>query len=517
MKKLIIVLSLLILNFSLALDYKYASTKPIEVVKLTRFTNVSQYLNDGYLTIFYTSMPDYVFEDKYKKIADGVFEIKKYKLIFTHKPDFSKEKDMEIIGEYLKNNGQTFVYLDKAPAGYNKILAAAIVLTKAKLDENGRYGLDVAKRKLKVDYTKDNIIENKLKAVKALELEGINVSYVITGDYGLDLIEKTIIYPYEVKDLLNEYWFKYEGDNYTHIYFKPSKLLELMDLNNYDIIGLSYYPLIHLDKAPETFKSDPLGYYYPKSIKYTPNGWEEGPESENNYYYAVRGEPNWNVKEYYTGWYYQGEIVPPENDSKMWEKYRYFSDWYVKNYAYLLGLGCKALYLESSDSYLLSLILGNATGYSKLYNLNVSYLIVPGERGFRIVNNIPIITFPSLYDEKYGATVVNETYIKPDDDFGVYVAEVNKFDTYLLYKLKENGTKIMSFKELANWLERYYKNLIKIKKDNNLINITLKDSRDFKVVIFSNKKIKEVYPNNVTIIKLGNKTIVEGAKEIILG
>ena len=52
---------------------------------------------------------------------------------------------------------------------------------------------------------------------------------------------------------------------------------------------MSYYPLIYVDKAPETFDNDPTGGYYPETISYSGSEslgyWDEGPNSENNYYH----------------------------------------------------------------------------------------------------------------------------------------------------------------------------------------------------------------------------------------
>ncbi|ADG12886.1 conserved hypothetical protein [Methanocaldococcus infernus ME] len=519
MKKIILIFTaLLLLSFNYALQYKYASSKPVEIVYIKNLRNLSYspYIDDKALTIFYIPLPDYVLEDWYKKVEDGVYEIKENKLIFNFKPNLSEKKTLDIIGRYIKAHGGTFVYIDKAPAGYKGVLGTGVILSGLEISDNGDYGLDVAKRKLRVNY---NEID-KIKALKVSKALGINISYIVTGDSGVKLVKETFPNPSEIGEIIGVYWFPYRGDNYTHLQYKPDELINLIKkiyLATDDIVGLSYYPIPHLDKAPYTFRNDPIGYYYPKVIHYNPSikDWEEGLESENKYYHAVSDEPYWDEKyEEVSKWYYEGNPVPLVNESKMWERYKYFSDWYVKNYAYLLAIGCDALYLESSDKYLLNLILGRADSDSKIVNIKnlTSYLIVPGERGFKIEDGVPIITFPSLWNESYGATVINDVYIKPDDDFGVYVAKLSSYNTMFIYKLKREGIKVMSFKELANWLERYYRNSVYLKNNT----IELKDYKGFKVVIYTNKKIKEVYPENSTIIYLKDKIIVENAKKIVL-
>ncbi len=435
-----------------------------------------------------------VYKISYPKISDGVYEIRKNKLLFLYDTNLNNIKTLNIIGKYIAKNGGVFAYINKVPPYYKNILVAGVGIQKIIPDENGDYAIEVAGRKIKVDLLDEDVIKNKLKSIKALKSLGINVSYIVTGDEGIKLVQKTDVDIDEAKELLNDYWFKKYYTNYTHLYFNSYYSYYI---NNDDIVGLSYYPLIYLEKAPETF-DEPYGDLYPNVIHYKGTEdygyWEYGPESKNEYYHEDN-EPFWNDNEKSAeGWYYEGRYVT--DDSDLWERYKYFEDWYVRNYAYLLAKGVDGLFLLSSDSYLLNVILGkedlNSDNYSYSLDINkkIKYLIVPGSKGFNIVDNIPIIYIPTLLCDYYGVKILNMTYIPPkDEDFGVYVSNIIMFKPKLLIELKENGTCIMDFKNLAEWLTKYKKNFIIFKKRNV---IYIKDNKNVKITIF-----KKNFPYNL--------------------
>ncbi|WP_423792632.1 hypothetical protein ACPB8Q_00010 [Methanocaldococcus indicus] len=449
------------------------------------------YIENG--VIYYHPLWKYnetpIFKLNYSEIAPGVYEIKKNKLLFLYPTTLNDKNTLDIIGSYIAKEGGIFVYINKVPPYYKHILACGVGIQRIKPDEKGDYAISVADRKIKVDYLNEKIINIKLKQIKALKALGINVSYIITGDEGIKLVEKANVDINELEDLLNEYWFKKYYTNYTHLYFSPNYIENIN--NNYDLVGLSFYPLIYLQKAPYTFENDPVGDIYPKTISYKgtdENGyWEESPESKNILYHASKDEPYWDgCYKDSSHWFYEGKAVDEKTNSEFWEKYKEFNYWYVKNYAYLLTK-CDALFLISSDKYLVDAILGKDNedlDYKlDIDGANLSYIIIPNKKGFELYNNIPIIFVPTPFYEKYDVPILNVTYIPPkDEEFGVYIANIDKFNTTLLLKLKENGTDIVSFKELANFLKRYYKNSLRF--ENNRKILYIKDTNNFKITIF---------------------------------
>ncbi|XRO74970.1 hypothetical protein ACO3TA_06220 [Methanocaldococcus sp. 28A] len=432
-----------------------------------------------------------IYKINYKKVADGVYEIKKNKLLFLYPTSLDDEKTLNIIGEYIAKNGGVFAYINKVPPYYKHILVTGVAVDKIIPDENGDYAIDVAGRKIKVDVLDDKIINKKLKYIKALNALGINVSYIVTGSEGIDIVKKSDVDVNELEDLYNEYWFKKWWTNYTHLYFNPEKM---NDIYAEDILALSYYPLIYVDKAPETFRNDPIGGFYPKVISYkgtAENGyWEDGAKSENIYYHLDYGEPYWDGKaKEPSKWYYEGEPVSTTEDSEMWDKYKYFNHWFVKNYAYALARGCDGLFLESSDKYLIDAILGNDSedlDWKLDIKGKVDYLVIPGEKGFEIYDGIPIIRIPTPLKDVYGVNIVDTLYIPPKgEDFGVYVADIRNYSIYKIIKLKENGTAVVSFKDLAKWLYKYTKNNIFY----NGTTIKVKDNNGIKITIFTKKNL----------------------------
>ncbi len=434
-----------------------------------------------------------IYKINYKKVDDGVYEIRKNKLLFLYPTTLNNKKTLDIIGEYIANNGGVFAYINKVPPYYKHILATGVAIDKIIPDEHGDYAIDVAGRKIKVDMLDDEIIYKKLNYINSLRLLGINVSYIVTGNEGIKLVQKSDVSQDELEYLYKDYWFKKVYTNYTHLYFNPEKLCSFLrnakESFKFDILALSYYPLIYVDKAPETFQNDPIGGYYPKVISYKGTEdygyWEECPKSENYYYHLDHGEPYWdgNAKET-SNWYYEGMPVLPKNDSEMWDRYKYFNHWFVKNYAYALASGCDGLFLESSDKYLVDAILGKDTDdidWKLDVKGKVKYLVIPGEKGFYIENGIPIIRIPTPLKEIYGVNVVSTLYIPPkDENFGVYIADIRNYSPNLILNLKENGTDVISFEDLARWLSKYVNNSIYY----NGTDLIIKDNKGIKVTIY---------------------------------
>jgi hypothetical protein len=519
MKKLLLIFLLLTACCVYASDinYKYTSSIPIEVVKLSKVdvNDIERFLNSSALTIFcldsdnidkdvlsylyikrYNSSENGTTENlynvtngSYKKLADDIYEIKKNKLLFLHPASLNDIKTLDFIGEYIAKNGGVFAYINKVPPNYKHILASAVAVNKVIPDKDGDYAIDVAGRKIRVNVLEDRVINRKLKGIAALKALGINVTYIVTGDEGIDIVKKSKVNKDELKELLNDYWFKAKDGNYTHLYFNPEKLTsELKDIEVKDILALSYYPTIYFDKSPYTFENDPIGGYYPTVITYKGTSdygyWEVGVKSRNYLYHLVQGEPYWKgVAEEPSKWYYGGvPLLPTKEDEIENNRYKYFNYWFIKDYAYALREGCDGLFLESSDKNLTKMILGDTTEDWKLTAKDkIKYLVIPGKKGFELYDDIPIIKIPTPLKEIYGMNVVNTLYIPPkDEEFGVYVSDIRRFNSYMLLRLKENDTAVMSFKELAEWLKKYYKNNIFY----NGTTIRLYDNDGVKITIF---------------------------------
>ena len=128
MKKLLLIFLLLTACCVYASDinYKYTSSIPIEVVKLSKVdvNDIERFLNSSALTIFcldsdnidkdvlsylyikrYNSSENGTTENlynvtngSYKKLADDIYEIKKNKLLFLHPASLNDIKTLDFIG-----------------------------------------------------------------------------------------------------------------------------------------------------------------------------------------------------------------------------------------------------------------------------------------------------------------------------------------------------------------------------------------------------------------------------------
>ncbi|WP_292459954.1 hypothetical protein [Methanothermococcus sp.] len=443
---------------------------PIELPKKEKIYNISTKLLDG---------------------EKGIYEIKNKKLLIVHPISINDKSILDFIGYYVSKNNGTFVYINKVPPHYKHVLINGIVIQNAIPDKRGDYAIDVAGRKIKVNLRNDDLINKKIKTVKGLsEILNINTTYISTGSENLKIIKKENPSKSELNTLLNDYWFKkWYNKNYTHIYYSPSNIKNRYNIKDFDILAMSYYPIIYTDKAPETFQNDPVGGYYPKSICYKGTNnigyWEKGVKSDNKYYHYDKNEPQWNDNnKYVSNWYYKGKVVLPSNDSEMSDKYKYFNHWFVKNYGYALSENINGLLLTSNDKNLVDAIFGrdNSNLSWKLDLTNkIDYIVIPDHKEISKENGMIIIKIPGLLNDTYGIHYIKEYYIPPkDEEFGVYVADVVDYNSSLIYKLKDNYTWICSFKNYADWVNNYMHSNIKIvngtmiiAKSNNPIKITI--------------------------------------------
>ncbi|ABR56323.1 hypothetical protein [Methanococcus aeolicus] len=524
MKKYVFIVGIifLLVNGCNAMNYKWSSTIPIEYIPLSSITSEKQfdyYLNNENIVIFYTdknylSSNDNIFmgNDDEKIIAmpkkilmpidaeKGIYGIKPKKILMTN-PINPDDKDiLDFVGNYVSENNGSFAYINKVPPKYEQVVINGVAVQKVVPDENGEYAISVAKRKIKVDMIDDKLLTKKINSIKSLsELLNINITYISTGSENIkDIKKENIVDNNELNDLLNNYWFKkWYNNQYTHIQYTPSDVKTKYNAKNLDILAMSHYPMIYVDKAPETFENDPTGGYYPETISYEgPNNtgyWQKGAESENNYYHYEKGEPNWNDNdEYNSNWYYEGSSVSPANDTEMNNRYEYFNYWFVKNYAYALSENVDGLLLYSNDKTLYNMVFGKENK-NMFWKLNigdrVDYVVIPGHKEISKENNITIIKVPGLLNnEVYGVHYIKEYYLEPhNEEFGVYVADSIYYDKNKIYALKDNYTWICSFKNYADWSNKYTTNNIVIKKGN----ITTKYNENIKITIY-NKNIKDI-------------------------
>jgi len=426
----------------------------------------------------------------------GIYEIKPKKLLITNHINPDDKDILDFVGYYVSENNGTFAYINKVPPGYKSTIVTGIVVQKVIFDKDGKYVVDIAGRKLKVDLRDDDLIDKKLKHIEALsKLLNVNVTYISTGSENLNIIEKKDIDKDELDSLLNNYWFKkWSKDEYFHIYVSSVE-----NKNHYpkdfDILSLGYYPEIYTFKAPETFKNHPIGGYYPETISYEGTNdtgyWEKGLSSENEFYYYERGEPEvGDNNEYVTNWYYGEKPLPLTLDSEInSDKYKYFNSWFVRSYSYAVSNGADGL-LVPNDRYLLDAVLGkdnkNLTWKLDIVG-KIKYVVSPGYTNISNGNGIPILRVPGLIDnESYGVPFISECYIPPkDENFGVYVADIVKYDTNKIYSWKDNYTWVCSFKNYVDWANNYINS-----------NITIKNNS---VIVYSKRPLKvTLYRKNIS-------------------
>ncbi|AEH06391.1 hypothetical protein Metok_0404 [Methanothermococcus okinawensis IH1] len=442
----------------------------------------------------------------------GIFEIKNKKILITHPISKNDKSILDFIGHYVSENNGTFVYINKAPPYYKHVLINGVVVQKAVPDKNGDYVVDVAGRKIKVDLRDDSIINKKIKTLKGIcNILNANLTYISTGSENLKVIKEENPDKDELDTLLNDYWFKkwYQGE-YHHTYYVPSNIKNNYNIKHLDVLAMSYYPIIYVDKAPETFKNDPADGYYPETINYKGTDevgyWEKGTKSNNKYYHYDENEPHWNDNNKYTSnWYYEGKPVLPSEDSAMNDKYKYFNHWFVKNYGYAVSEGVNGLLLTSNDKNLVDAVFGrdndNLSWKLDIKN-KLNYVVIPDYKGFSEEDNISIIKVPGLTNnEIYGMHHIDEYYIPPkDEEFGVYVADIVKYDTDKIYALKDNYTWICSFKNYADWADNYLHSDIK----------TVNNRNNSDVIVKSNKPVKiTIYKKGLNISSFNNKMSIE--------
>ena len=547
LKHLILIFGMIfvLVNTSNAMNYKWSSTIPVEFVPLSNIDDenkLEHYMSKSNIVIFYedcninksynSTIRDTL--DNYTKTCNTTlvsptnvsckfYVVGPKKLYITHQINPDDKYILDFVGWYVSECNGTFAYINKVPPHYKHAVISGVAVQKTIPDENGEYELDIAGRKLKVDLRDDEAINKKIETIKGLsKVLNINLTYISTGSESLNVIKKDNIDVDELNDLLNYYWYKkWHGNEYTHVYCNPSNIKTKYDIDDFDILAMSYYPIIYVDKSPETFENDPVGDYYPDNIHYKGTAeygyWDDGVDSKNKYYHYDHDEPYWdNADKYVTNWYHNGKVVLPLNDTKMNDdKYKYFNHWFVKNYGYALSEGVDGLLLLSNNEYLFDAIFGkdsNDLNWKLDINGKVKYVAIPDKKGISKEGDIIILKVPKLTgDEIYGTHYISENYIPPkDEEFGAYIADVMEYDTAKIYDLKDNYTWICSFKNYADWANNYLKNGIKIKnntiyvKSNNNIKITVYNKNSssllstYPIEEYDNDLNKVVIDNNIS-------------------
>ena len=512
------------------LIYKWSSTIPVSLVGLSEVGHygVDTYLNrSGIDIIYYEDYPKYTSKIREIRLKNYLLKIneEKYygaviknpfnknqkfyivgnKKLFIPQDINMNEKDiLDFIGWYVAKNGGTFAYINKVPYGYNQTLITGVVVQKVVPDKDGDYAVSIAGRNIRVDIRDDDILTKRLKGIlTASKALGVNITYISTGTENINMIEKEDVSTDELLDLLNYYWFKRHYTPYFHTYYNPYSENKRFNYykNQFDIALTGYYPLTYVEKAPETFDNDPVGGYYPDSIYYKGTSeygyWDVGVDSKNRYYHYDRGEPQWDGtnKEYPSYWYVEGRIASPEEDSEMWDRYKYFDRWFVKNYGNALSemkhdKNIKGLVLLSGDRTMLDYLFNRFPDYDSQWKTDlkgkVDYIVVPSEKDIKFIDGIPAICVPYvLGSENWSIHVITSTYIPPkDEDFGVYVADIIDYDTDKLYNLKKNYVWVCSFENYANWSKNYLRSSISIKGKNVVVH---SKNSNLKITVYSTK------------------------------
>ncbi|ABR54925.1 conserved hypothetical protein [Methanococcus vannielii SB] len=461
--------------------------------------------------IFTSNIPSKIYND-------GFYEIKPKKLFIPYDIDLENKEILDFIGNYVSKHGETFAYINKVPSGYDNIVISAVAVQNLIPEKSGSYAVSVSGRKINVELRNEQTLNEKIRRIKTVsELLGIQTTYITTGSENIHVIMDTKISDAEKEELLNDYWFKKRyGEFYTHIKYSEK---ENLYKNNYDVLAMSYYPIMYINKAPNTLNNDPYGGYYPKTVSYSGTEstgyWNEGPKSEN-YYYRYDGEEYWNEKETVSRnyWSVNGEFASLSQEAEFNNRYEYFSNWYVKNYAYAMAEGTDGILLFSSDKTLLDLVFSRENkDISWSLNLKgVDYVVVPDHMGYDKINGVSVIKVPGLNNNDInGVHFINEIYIKPENEnYGVYVADIIEFDTNKLYTLNDENIWVCSFKEYAKWAEEYRTSSILIKNDT----IYVKADDYAKITVFKNN----IVPVKNTITESYNssgKLVIANAPEII--
>uniref|UniRef100_A9A8U3 Uncharacterized protein n=1 Tax=Methanococcus maripaludis (strain C6 / ATCC BAA-1332) TaxID=444158 RepID=A9A8U3_METM6 len=448
---------------------------------------------------------------------DGYYEIKTGKLFIPYNIDLENQEIIDFIGKYVASQGETFAYINKAPSNYDSVAINGIVVQNIIPDEDGSSSISVADRKITVEIRDENTLNKRLNGVKAVsELLGIGTTYITTGSENIDIIKDDSITDDEKEDLLNNYWFKKRySDIYTHIQYN--------DYGNYpstqDLLAMSYYPLIYVDKAPETFEDDPTGGYYPDTISYTGSEslgyWNEGADSENNYYH-YDGEDYWNDDETVSRdyWSVKGDYASISEEIDLNNRYEYFEHWYVKNYAYAITGGANGLLLFSKNEDLLDAVF-NKDNKDITWKLNldgIDYLVIPDYIGYDNMNGVAVIKIPGLNNNEInGMHFIEEIYIEPyNEEYGVYVADVYEYDTNMIYDLNDEHAWICSFEEYADWAENYRTSKIIIK--NNTLYVNADDNA--KITIYR-ENITRVTGTSTELYDATGKLIIAKAPDTI--
>jgi len=453
-----------------------------------------------------------------KVYDDGFYEIKPRKLFIPYEIDLENKDLVDFIGAYVAENNETFVYINKVPSGYDQVVINAIAVQNIIPDENGDSAISVADRKITVEVRDEAVINKKIQQIKAIsELLGTQTTYITTGSENIDIIRDDSITDDEKEDLLNSYWFKkHYSDYYTNIKYDD----KYSDYPNVpDILAMSYYPLIYVDKAPETFDNDPTGGYYPEAISYSGSEslgyWDEGPGSENNYYH-YDGEDYWNEDETVSReyWSTEGDFASMSEEIDFNDRYEYFEHWYVKNYAYAMTEDTDGILLFTNDKSLLDSVF-NKDNKNISWKLNIDgmdYVVLPDYIGYDRMNGMSVIKIPGLNNNEInGVHVIEEIYLEPyNEEYGVYVADVIEFDTNKLYELNDNHTWLCSFKEYANWAEEYRTSSLTIK--NNTIYVNADENA--KITIFK-KGVTRVKGTSTESYDASGKLVIAKVPEII--
>ncbi|MBP2200661.1 hypothetical protein J3E07_000059 [Methanococcus voltae] len=510
-------------SVSSEMAYKWVSEEPIKFIALSNVKStyeLEKYLNSDDLVIFYLDKnfkvnnegesflkklgiysridytkyigrsreenPYYIFKidneeyfaldtfDRDKLYFQEYVELSPKKIFLPKEPDFTSKSFMDFLGNFVSSNGAKFAYLNKVPNGYNESLIWGVAVQNIMPDSTGDGVIQISGYNMIVDVIDSDLILKKLKLIDDYSKEiKSNYTYISTGAENLNVLDVNTKEPiskyrefYIIEDFLRQetrndnLYSRYgDGNGYNTKYLK-----------NKDLMAFSFYPMVYLDKSPDSIRNDPIGSYYPTSYdyQYLSNGdyWMNSRASETGYFQYDNDEILEDVgysKIKRQTWTLGDEQLSLREENELKNKYDAFNYWYCKNYGYLTTNGVNAIILPSSDENLTDMIFDNTDNEdiiwkSTLANSNngISYIVVPGENNYYIKNNVSILQVPNFLNTQNSISYIQSYYKQPEnEEFGVYVTDTIYFNKTVLKNLDSNRVWICSFEEFSNWNKDY--------------------------------------------------------------
>ncbi|MCS3900771.1 hypothetical protein [Methanococcus voltae] len=414
--------------------------------------------------------------DRQKIYYEDYVEVAPKKIFLPKEPDFESKKFMDFLGTYVSSYGLKFAYLNKVPNGYNESLIWGVAVQNVMPDNTGDGVIQISGYNMIVDVIDSDLILKKLKIIDEYSNEiKSNYTYISTGAENLNVLDintKEPISKYHEFYIIEEFLRQETRNDNIYSRYGGGNGYDNNYLKKHDLLAFSFYPMIYLDKSPDSIRNDPMGGYYPTNYdyQYLSNGdyWMNSRASETGYFRYYDDEILEDVS--YSDisrqtWTLGDEQVSLRQENELNNIYDVFNYWYCKNYGYLTTNGVNAIILPSSDENLTDMLFDNKYNDDIFWRSTVvnsdngiTYIVVPGENNYYIKNNVSILQVPNFLETKNLISYVQSYYKEPEDEeFGVYVSDSVYFDKNVLKNLtKSNRVWICSFEEYSYWTKNYY-------------------------------------------------------------